>query len=223
MKKNIIIGLITLLSFNVNASLNIGNSFEDENSPFKQGADYTVLNRTLTDTDKENVNVITFFSYGCKECVDTVKTMETWKKNMPYYSKMFLSPISPVVSLSDSHPARVYFSLEKLNRLDLNIPFLEMSVDGKTDYYNDKIYESWLNGRGISPENFKDAYNSNEVISQIYASPDIVEMYELNSIPTITIDGKYKIDAQVINKNKDNLTELVDYLVEKSAKESKIK
>lgn len=209
----------TLFSTSAMAELNFGSQEEDD-SQFKLNEDYSVIVNAPTDIDTKNVDVVNFFSYGCKSCVDVSKKLDAWKSKMPYYVKTYNSPVAPTIETS--YPARIYFTLEKTGREDLNIPFLEASTDGKTDFSNMEILLSWFEGRGIKNEDFNTAFDSNEVVGKIYAGPNILKMYDISSIPAITIDGKYKINAESINKNKDNLIELVEFLTEKSAKENKI-
>lgn len=206
---------LSLFSGIAHADLNFGTNDDDSNDKYKAGVDYEIIKPEIENSNKTGeVNVINFFSYGCLPCVDTTKKMEEWKMKMPYYAQMNNSPVSPTIA--SSYPARIYFTLEKLNRLDLNMPFLEESSNGKTDFSKFDILTSWFDGRGIKTEDFKKGFDSNEVIGKVYSAPSVMKTYNIDSIPTITIAGKYKITASEINTHKDDLKDVVTFLVEKA-------
>lgn len=215
-KKIILTGLLLAFSINASADLNFGSP-EDDNAKFKLNEDYTIIKNNIS--NKDQVDVINFFSYGCKDCVDMTKQLESWSKNMPYYTKLYQSPISP--KIETSYPARIYFTMEKLNRTDLNLPFMEASVDGKTDFSNFDVVTAWFDSRGISPVKFSEAFDSNEVVSKIYAAPNVIKMYNITSLPTVVINNTYQVNASSFEKNKDDFKELIDFLVEKSMEDNK--
>lgn len=217
MNKKITILAIALSFFSgiANADLNFGEDNKDTNDKYKVGVDYEIIKPAINNSDHVGeINVINFFSYGCLPCVDTTKKMEEWKIKMPYYAQMNNSPVAPTIS--SSYPARIYFTLEKLDRLDLNMPFLEESSNGKTDFSKFNILTSWFDGRGIKTDDFKKGFDSNEVVGKVYSSPNVMKIYGIESIPTITVAGKYKITAQNINSHKEDLKDLVTFLVEKA-------
>lgn len=208
----ILMALLPNISF---ADLNYGTAEDETNDKFKSGVDYEIIKPAIEESnDGENINVINFFSYGCQECVSPTEQLEEWKKTMPYYARMNNSPI--VTSIQKSYPARIYFTLEKLNRTDLNIPFLEESSNGKTDFSNFDVLTSWFSGRGIKTDDFKKNFDSNYVIGKIYSSPSIISTYSIDSIPLIVIAGKYKITAEEITKHKNDLKDVVNFLVDKA-------
>lgn len=144
--------------------------------------------------------------------------MNDWKQTMPYYVQMNDSPVSP--SIKSSYPARIYFALDELKMLSLNIPLLETSVDGKTDFSKFDILTAWLSGRGVTTDSFKSAFDSKEVLAKVYSSPDIIKMYNIDSIPMISINGEYEINSKEIDQHKSDLTDLVNFLVQKSRDEN---
>lgn len=212
-----IIATLLAITFSANADLNFGNPEAEDNAPFKLNQDYSVLRNPIPAADPNSVDIINFYSYGCDSCVKVVKSLENWRKKMPYYTKIYYSPIAP--TLEESYPARIFFTIEELNREDLKIPFLETSVDGKTNLSDIKVLVNWFDGRGINVETLNKAINSKIVQAKVDAAPTVMKMYEIDSIPTIVVNGKYKISGNAINSN--DLAPLIEYLSQKSIEENK--
>lgn len=192
------------------------NPGQGDNSPFKDGTDYITINPRVPPSNDSNVEVINFFTYGCKPCSNSIDVLNEWKKTMPYYARVSFSPVSPDNKFS--YPARIYFTLEKLNRLDIEDELMKTSIDGKTNLKDFKVLHSWMQSRGIEPEQFNQAFDSNEVVSKLYSAPSILKLYQLQSIPAIVVDGHYIIPESSL-KDKKHYLDVLNYLVSKSAKE----
>jgi len=196
--------------------LNLG--YSDPSSQFKAGQDYLIIKPAVPVSNKDTVEVINFFSYGCKPCSDSMKILDKWKTDMPYYARLIYSPISPNNAIS--YPARVFFTLQKLNKESLNRDFMDASISGKTDFSDFKILHSWLASRGVNTTDFDKAFDSNEVVSKVYAGPTIVKLYNVRSIPAVVVNGHYLIPANVL-KDEKRTTDVLNYLVGVSSKENK--
>lgn len=198
--------------------LNLG--YSDPMSKYKAGQDYFIVKPVVPVSNKDTVEVINFFSYGCKPCTESSSMLDKWKADMPYYARVINSPISP--NNASSYPARIYFSLQKLGRENLSNELMVASVSGKTDFSDFKILHSWLASRGVSIKDFDNAFDSNEVVSKVYAGPSIVKLYNIQAIPAIVVNGQYIIPPAVLKDSKQSV-ELLNYLVGISAKQNKIK
>lgn len=238
-KKTILLSLI-ITSFNqmanaddlgIGASSNIESSTEqksnglnlgysDPTSKYKAGQDYFIIKPSVPVSNKDTVEVINFFSYGCKPCADSSAMVEKWKSDMPYYARLINSPISP--NNATSYPARIYFALQKLGRESLSNDLMAASISGKTDFSDFKILHSWLASRGVNTKDFDKAFDSNEVVSKIYAGPSIIKLYNIQAIPAVVINGQYIIPPAVL-KDPKHSTDVLNYLVGVSAKQNKIK
>lgn len=218
---SIVLGSISFAHADTNLSALNQNGFnfnpgQSDNSPFKEGTDYVTITPKVPPSNDSNVEVINFFTYGCKPCSASFDVLNDWKKTMPYYARVLLSPVSP--DNKYSYPARIYFTLEKLDRLDINDELMKTSIDGKTNLKDFKVLHSWMQSRGIEPETFNKAFDSNEVVAKLYSAPSILKLYQVQAIPAVVVDGHYII-PEASMRDKKHFVDLLNYLVTKAAKE----
>lgn len=201
---------------------NAQNAPDTTTSNFKEGSDYKRITPAITADSTNTIQIINFFSYNCRGCYDLEKTLDDWSNDMPYYVKVVNSPVA--TDIKYAYPVRVYFALDKIGAKSVSMALFKESAEGKIDVTDYKTYpklKAWLTNRQININDFEAAFDSGEVLSKVSAAPSIVKQYNLDSLPSISIDGKYLIDARMLmeTKNPENTKKLISYLVNKASKE----
>lgn len=188
-------------------------------SSFKEGTDYILIKPAVPPENSNTIQVINFFSYNCKPCYQVNQTLQNWAMDMPYYVKLINSPVA--ANVQTAYPVRIYFSLEKIGATNLNTALLKASSEGDLNLQDYKEYpklKNWLINRQINIKDFETAFDSGEVIAKVITSPTIVKQYNIDTIPALSIDGKYLVPPSVLLEP-TKAKQVLNYLVNKASQE----
>lgn len=193
-------------------------------SQWKPGVNFDVISPAQpTNAPPGKVQVMEVFWLACPHCHALEPYLLAWRKSKPDYVQFVRVPVmwGPV---QQAH-ARLYYTLEALNRHDLvetafnTIHNLETQTGtesimvGSTPADTMKMQEAFATQNGISASAFENAYNSFDVSTQLQQAEQVTQMYEIESVPTIIIDGRYRTDpAKAGGENK--LIALIDFLTQ---------
>jgi len=189
---------------------------------FKEGTDYKKITPAIPSDSSNSIQIINFFSYNCKGCYELDKSLNDMSADMPYYVKFIKSPVA--TDIKYAYPVRVYFALQQIGANNVSSALFKASAEGEidvTDYRNYPKLRSWLINRQINIKDFETAFDSGEVLSKVSAAPSVVKQYNLDSLPSVAIDGKYLVDAKMLmnTANPENTKKLITFLVNKASKE----
>ena len=193
-----------------------------ESSQWKAGVNYEVISPAQpTNAPPGKVQVMEVFWLACPHCHALEPYLRTWRKSKPDYVQFVRVPVmwGPV---QQAH-ARLFYALEALNRDDLvetafntihtleNQTGSESIMVGSSPANTLKMQEAFATQNGVSAPAFDSAYNSFDVNTQLQQAEQITQTYEIQSVPTIIIDGRYRTDpAKAGGENK--LIALIDFL-----------
>jgi thiol:disulfide interchange protein DsbA len=182
---------------------------------WKAGTHYVpVVPSQSTSAEPGQVEVLEFMWLGCPHCADLEPTIEAWAKQKPAYVKF----VQEHVMWGAAHRAhaRLLYTLQTLNRGDLVHKAFEeihqrknmlLSLKGNdTETYN--IQAAFAKANGISEADFKREYNGFTVNSRMQRSEEINRRYNIESVPVIFINGKYRTDVTMAG-GKAQLTQLI--------------
>jgi len=182
------------------------------------GVNYSVLSPAQpTDAAPGKVQVIEVFWYGCPHCYALDPYIEAWRKGKPDYVDFVRVPIM----WGDIHRAhaRLFYTLQALGKLDA----LHSAVFDEIHQHNDLLYVQgdaqatlqaqlkFAQAHGISAADFTAAYNSFAVQSNLQRADDLDRRYQVDGVPTLVIDGKYKADVGTAG-GEDKLIQLINDL-----------
>jgi thiol:disulfide interchange protein DsbA len=175
------------------------------------GKNYTPLSPAQpTDAPPGKVEVVEFFWYACPHCYALDPLLESWRKAKPDYIAFRRVP----VTWEDVHRmhGRLYYTLEALGKeaaLHTDVfstMHSEFDARGSVTRQGNMLYmqnnpqetlaamTQYAKGKGISPADFTNAWNSFTVQSNMQRADDLVRRYRIEGVPTIVINGKYVTD-----------------------------
>ena len=149
-----------------------------------------------TSVGRDKVEVIEIFWYGCSHCFSLDPALENWKQQKPAYIEFIRVP---VIWSSPSHTqhARLYFTLQALDRLDLHPKVFEAIHRGgkllaaPTDDAARAQQMAFLKEHGVSEQDFNNAYDSAAVKTNLRRAAHATEAYAAGSVPLIVVNGRY--------------------------------
>jgi protein dithiol oxidoreductase (disulfide-forming) len=172
---------------------------------WQEGVNYTrLVPAQPTSAPAGQVEVLEFFWYGCPHCYAIDPLVESWKKTKPAYVSFSRVP----VMWSEGHrsTARLFYTLENLGKLDqmhaevfkeihVNGDFL-VAADPNDTAGAERLQTAFVKKFGISEDEFRKAYRSFAVETDLQRAAQLMERYRVDGVPTFVVNGKYIADVR---------------------------
>jgi thiol:disulfide interchange protein DsbA len=178
---------------------------------FQLGAHYNRLSPTQpTSSNPDQVEVAEVFWYGCPHCFAFDPLLEQWRAQQPSYVNFVRVPAvwNPLLQLH----ARAFYTAEELGKgAEIHGEFFrEIHERGNGLDSEAKLQE--LFGRfNVDAAAFKTAFDSFAVQTKLQRADELNRRYQIGSVPTLVVNGKYTTDGPQIGSYEELLS-LVDEL-----------
>jgi len=197
-----LLGFVALLLF---ASLALAAGSYDE------GVEYETLPTAQPTVDDKKIEVLELFWYGCPHCYHLEPEIREWLKHKP--DDVVFVRMPAVLGPSWELLARAYYTAELLGVVDKVHTSLFNHIHKERKPLNDveqikKVFEE----HGVSAADFDNTFNSFAVITKTNRAKQVREMYGVTGVPTLIVNGKYRVTAKSAGGNKEML-QVVDFLV----------
>lgn len=170
------------------------------------------------DTGKQ-VEVREVFWYGCPHCYTLEPHIQRWLKTKPTRAEFVRMP--GILRDSWEPQGRAYYAFEALGvTAKLHEVFFKAIHDGKQNLNDEASIANFVAQHGVDKEAFRKAYRSFSVDAAVKNATRLGELYGLDSVPTIIVDGKYRTSAAKAGSY-EALMDVVNFLVQKAVAERK--
>jgi protein dithiol oxidoreductase (disulfide-forming) len=184
-----------------------------------EAQDYQRLPVPLTQASSAGVEVIEFFSYGCRACFEMHRRLGPWLAEIPRATRFTRVPIT--FGRARWHSlARTYYALQKtgdLQRLDGAL-FEAIHAESQS-LFDEASVLAWVTRQAVDPAAFLVAYRSDEVSAQIRRGEEMARSSAIQLIPTLVVDGRYVVRGPTVRTYEDMLRVAAD-LVRQAAGQS---
>jgi protein dithiol oxidoreductase (disulfide-forming) len=182
----------------------------------QEGVHYKLLRPAQpTSVAPGKVEVVEVFWYACGHCYVLEPKLEAWDRNgRPANAELVRLPAT-WNDLLQTH-ARLYYTMELLNRPDLN-PEIWREINVKRSRLDTpESIEAFFTSRGVAKADFQKAFSGFGVESKLMKAKDLNRRYRITSTPTVIVHGKYVTDASLAG-SEDRLFQVINALVAKEA------
>lgn len=194
----------------------------DRDWKFTEGTHFVRMTPTQpTVGGADKIEVAEIFWYGCNHCYDFEAFINRWKANIPANVRFVRIPAiwNPLVRLH----AQLYYTEEVLVKNGkIADPetfraavFAEYHRRGNRLASVEAIQEVFAK-HGVSAEDFNSTWSSFEVSQKLRVAQDLARRYNISSVPTMVVNGKYRTGAAEAG-GYPKLLELLDELVERES------
>ncbi|KVM61248.1 thiol:disulfide interchange protein [Burkholderia ubonensis] len=176
------------------------------------GKDYEVMKAPQpVSASAGKVEVIEFFWYGCPHCYEFEPTVEAWVKKQG--DKVDFKRI-PVAFRDDFVPhSKLFYAVSALGISEKVTPAIFNAIHKQKNYLlTPQAQADFLASQGVDKKKFMDAYNSFSVQGQVKQSAELLKSYNIDGVPTIVVQGKYKTGPAYTN-SLEGTAQVLDYLV----------
>jgi protein dithiol oxidoreductase (disulfide-forming) len=165
-----------------------------------QGVDYTLLSPPQPTESGKKLEVIEFFAYCSPHCYTLDRPLTEWVKahaDKIVFKRVHVSPNGVPMPQQ-----RLYYTLDYYT-----LDYYTLDVMGKAEEYQSKVFNAihlqhvrlntdddvinFMAKPGIDRNKFIQIYNSFPVQTKVQRSLQMMSICQINSWPTIVIDGTY--------------------------------
>lgn len=184
---------------------------------YQENKDYQAIpaNSSMMKPVNGQVTVMEFFSYGCPWCFRFEPDLETWLAKKPAHVNFQRVPV--VFETGWDVYAKAYYIANQLGVVNKMQSALFNAVQKQNiDLSDEKNMEQLFVKFGVKPKDFESAYEfSPGIDAELNNGTKLMNDYLVYQIPTIVIDGKYKIDASMTGGDNQKMLNIVEFLVQK--------
>lgn len=198
-----------------------GTSFKGESGiTWTEGKEFVALEHSHRTAEKP-VKVLEFFQYACGHCNATEPWVIAFDRGKAKGVELEKIPVT--YSQKYVAHARLFYTLQALGRydplgpLDLHHEVYDtihrvgdMLVDWNDEKKSFAMQLEWANRRGISADDFTNAYWSSLVDSKVKRAEAETLAYRIQGTPTFIVAGKYQTDAGMAGSEARLLALLTD-------------
>jgi protein dithiol oxidoreductase (disulfide-forming) len=183
---------------------------------WQPGANYDpIVPGQPTSVSPGKVEVLEVFWLGCPHCYALEPYIRAWLKTKPAYIEFVRVPVmwGPI---HRAH-AHLFYTLQALGRPDLiekafdTIQHQQSPLASPDEAQSLQLQQAFAVHNGISADDYKNAYSSFSVASDLQRAEELTQRYHVDSVPFIVVNGKYATDVGKAG-GPEKLIKLVDDL-----------
>jgi len=177
---------------------------------------YETLSPAQPTQNKDKVEVIEFFWYGCPHCYHLEPSIAKWLKTKPKNVEFIRQPA--VFSKVWGDHAKAFFTAEALGVLDkVHDDFFDAIQNKNQKLDTEADLAKFFADHGVEAGAFKEAYSSFLVDAKLRQAKDMAARYGITGVPALIINGKYRTTGPLA-KSQENMITVMDQLIKKESK-----
>jgi len=177
---------------------------------FVAGEHYKVLPTPVATRDKNKIEVVELFWYGCFHCHTMEPVISNWERRLAGDVDFHAMPA--VWMRPMGLHAKVYYTAKALGILDRSHKafFKKINVD-QNKMSSESAIAEFFKTQGIDGKTFTKVFNSASVNRQVAFSKQRGLAYGMERTPEIVVNGKYRVSG---GTHEEKL-QVADYLIAK--------
>jgi thiol:disulfide interchange protein DsbA len=177
---------------------------------------YESLSPAQPTQNKDKIEVIEFFWYGCPHCYTLEPLMEKWLKTKPANVEFIRQPA--VFSSVWGKHAKAYFVAESLGIVDkIHADFFDAIQNKKQKLTKEDDLAKFFVAHGVEDKTFRNAYNASfQVDTKFRQAKTMAQRYGVTGVPALIINGKYKTPGPVAGSH-EKMIEVLNRLIKQES------
>lgn len=185
-----------------------------------EGIEYKKVSPAQPTITKNKIEVVELFWYGCPHCFHFEPHLNKWLANKPDNVVFYRVPavFNPTWALH----ARAFYTAKSLGLFDNGkLEFHDAMFDEihkkKTHLHKKKDIQRIFSKFGISKEDFENTFDSFAVNTKVNRAKTLSKRYQLDGVPTLIVNGKYRTDGPMAGGRK-GMIKVLNFLIKKETK-----
>ena len=185
-----------------------------------EGIEYKLVIPAQHTITKNKIEVVELFWYGCPHCYYFEPDLEEWLANKP--EKVVFYRVPAVFNPAWAIHARVFYTAKSLGLFDngkteFHKAFFDEIHKHKKRLNNKKTIQAFFARFGVSADDFENTFDSFTVNTKVNRAANLSKRYQIEGVPTLIVNGKYRTDGPMAGGRKGML-KVLDFLIEKESK-----
>jgi thiol:disulfide interchange protein DsbA len=157
----------------------------------QEGTDFLALVPPQPTSQRNRIEVVEFFSYGCPHCARFYPLLNAWVAKLPPDVVFRRVPVGfgrdAWVNLQ-----RAYYSLESTGDLTrLDGPLFHAIHEERKPLFDESSIADWVGRNGGNADKFAAAYTSLGINTQAFQADKMAEDFRIGGVPALAVDGRY--------------------------------
>jgi len=207
--KKILLSLLMFLSFSALAA-----------EP-QMGTNFDKTAQTMPTDNKNKIEVMELFWYGCIHCYEMDPMLSDWVKKLP--KDVYFKRVPAIPRPEWAAMAKAFYAMETLGvseKLHASI-FDAVHKEKKLNPADEKAILEWVTLKsGLDRKKVEEAFNSFSMNASMNRSVQIFRAAGATGVPSLVIDGKYITSSTMAGGNNEAL-KLTDYIIANIRKDKK--
>ena len=175
------------------SALFVASGLQFAQAQITAGKDYVALTPAQPVETGDKIEVLEVFSYMCSHCYQLEPKLSAWTKAQPADVVVRKLPVS-FNREAWASVSRIYYTLEAMGELGrLHGKVFDAIHAENLQLANPEVAADWAARNGLDRKKFADTLNSFAVHTKVARLPQLTRNYGVESVPTMIVDGKYKV------------------------------
>lgn len=194
----------------------VGSQFASAAAPVL-GKDYQVINPAQATENRDRIELVEFFWYGCPHCYDLEPAFNRWIKGLP--KDVGVRRVPAIFRDSWVPAAKIFYTLETLGELEhLHGRVFDAMHRERINLNSEKILFDWVGKQGVDAKKFAETYQSFAVQSKVQRAIQMTKAYGIDGVPALIVEGKY-LTTNGMAGGHEPLFAVLDGLIQKARSE----
>lgn len=184
------------------------------------GKHYEVIEPARPTDHPNKVEVIEFFTYYCPHCYAFDPILNDWLKTKPDYVAFMRVPV--VFNRLARNYARGWYTAKALGIAEESHTDLFDAIHQKNHRMrSQEELAEFYSDYGVDPDTYLSTAHSFAVETNLSRAGVLSRRYGITGVPTIIVNGQYRVMAGGAVGSWEEVLDVVDYLVQKEHREAK--
>ena len=180
---------------------------------YEAGKHYEVLPKPVVTRNKNKVEVVEVFWYGCSHCFAFEPMVSAWKAKLPAYADFHQVPA--MWNAPMKLHAQGFYVAKSLGMLDkIHQPFFSLLNVEKKRVNDKEALAAFFARFGVDKATFDKTFNSFGVTSQLSLAESRAASYRIQGTPEMIVNGKYRISSSMAG-SQAGMLDVASFLIEK--------
>lgn len=187
-----------------------------EGFQYEEGTHYVKLEVPVKTQNPDLIEVTEFFSYGCIHCYRFEPLIQDWKKSLQADVEFNRTPAIWSVTGYEIY-ARTYYTALALDALEkIHTPLFRAIYVERRRLLDLDSMARFVAEHGVDAEEFVKTFNDSFGVKAMYQQAIARQrVYRSGGTPALIVNGKYRIEASMVDNSNANMLKVADYLINK--------
>jgi thiol:disulfide interchange protein DsbA len=187
-----------------------------EGFQYEEGTHYVKLEVPVKTKNPDLIEVTEYFSYGCPHCYRFDPLIHDWEQNLREDVDFNRTPAIWGVTGYELY-ARTYYTAEALGVLNkIHAPLFRAIHAERQRLLDLDSMARFVAQYGVDAEQFVKTFNDSFGVKAMYQQAIARQrVYRSGGVPALIVNGKYRIEASMVDNSNANMLKVADFLVAK--------